>query len=459
MTEQEKELKNKEIMDFRYTIIAELLNPYLDRKERRKLIREKANREYQIPYSSKSKITAACITNWYKAFKDYGKEGLKPKKRLDTGICRALSPGESTTFLQYLEENPELTAKAAYRKLKEKGIIQSELSKSALSCLVVSAGLQRNKRRMAKDERKQLKFSFNYPLECIQADMMHAFSVPDANGKLRKAILLAIIDDATRRIVYANFSFRECSLEFEYGIKNILLTHGRIGRIYCDNGAPFVSSETKRILSILGIPLIHSTVRYAQGRGKIERYFRTVRDGFIRLLDKDSIASIEELNAKFHTWLESEYHRNPHRGLGGKTPLDVWLEKAHLIIPFPPTINLDEIMRHEVSRKVYNDCTITLDGNLYEVPPHLKRKNIKILFNPFKPVRTLEIFFEGKSQGMARLVNTYANSKIRRNVNTKSFEITEKNESLIEQKERGNPTQAALSASNISLSKKEVKHD
>lgn len=446
-----EELKNREIADFRYTVIAELLNPYLSREERRDLIRQKAGREYDIPHSIKKKVTPACITNWYKAFKDYGKEGLEPKGRFDKGVCRALCPQESTALLHYLEEKPELTAKAAYLSLKEKGIITSELSKSALSRLVVAAGLKRNQRLAAKDERKQLKFSFHYPLECVQADMMHAFPVADGKGKLRKAILFSMLDDASRRIVYANFSFRECSLEFEYGIKQVLLTHGRIGRLYVDNGAPFVSTETKRILSVLGIPLIHSTVRYAQGRGKIERFHRSLRDGFLRPLDKESVKSIEDLNTRLHTWLESEYHRNPHRGLDGYTPLEVWLQKAQLIIPFPSTVNLDEVMRHEVKRKVYNDCTITLDGNLYEVPPQLKKKNIKLLFDPFKPLRSVEIFFDGKSHGQARLVDTYANSKIRRNVNKKSFEITEEPPSILQEEktEKDSPTQAALSATHI----------
>jgi putative transposase len=376
MSPEERETKAKEIFDFRYSIIAELLNPYLSNDERRKLIRQKAKREYEIPYSSKRSITEACIRKWYRMFKEYGKEGLIPKTRSDMGTCRVLPPEESASLLEYLESHPNLTAQSVYKLLKEKGVITKELSKSSLSRLVVSAGMERHNRVQQNNDTKQLKFAFKYPLECVQADMMHAFAVADGNAKLRKTYLLAMIDDATRRIVYAAFAFRESSLEFEYGIKHVLLSHGRIGRLFVDNGSAFVSGETKRILSILGIPLIHSRVGHCAGRGKIERFFRTTRDQFLRPLDKESIKSLADLNARYHTWIESEYHRNPHRGLRGKTPMDVWLENAHHIIQMDPTVNLDEIFMHEVKRIVYKDCSFTLYGVLYEVPSVLRNKSL-----------------------------------------------------------------------------------
>lgn len=366
------------------------------------------------------------------------------------GTCRVLPPEESAALLEYLEANPELTAQSVYQLLKEKKVITKELSKSSLSRLVVSAGLERYTRMQQNNDTKQLKFAFKYPLECVQADMMHAFAVPDGNGKLRKAFLLAMIDDATRRILYADFAFRESSLEFEYGIKHVLLSHGRIGRLFVDNGSAFVSGETKRILSILGIPLIHSRVGHCAGRGKIERFFRTTRDQFLRPLDKESIKSLADLNARYHSWVESEYHRNPHRGLRGKAPLDVWLENAHHIIQLDSTVDLDEIFMHEVKRIVYKDCSFTLYGLLYEVPSVLSKKKIKLRFNPFLPVRRLEIIYDKKSYGEARLVDTYANTRVKRNNRNKNSLIAEIKE-IDHEKPSLSPTRAAFSASQINL--------
>lgn len=456
MTNEQQEKKAQQIADFRYSIIAELLNPYLARAERRTLMGEKAGREYEIPYSSRRTISLACIKKWYAKFKQFGKEALLPKLRSDKGACRVVSAEESATFLEYLEHNPHLTAKAAYRKLRDEGVLSKEISKSALSRLVTAAGLDRKNRQRTKNTSQQLKFAFEYPLECVQADMMHAFAVPDEKGKRRRVILLAILDDATRRIVYANFSFREGSLEFERGILHVLLSHGRIGRVFVDNGSAFVSSETLRILSILGITLIHSRVGYAASRGKIERYFRTLRDGFLRPLDKESVRSLADLNARFHSWLESEYHRSPHRGLGRKTPLDVWLEKAHHIIHMDPTVDLDEIFKHEIRRRVYGDCTFTLEGILYEAPSVLKGKNIKVRYNPFLPTKKLELIYEKRSYGEAKAVDTYANAKVKR------IRSNDRDSGVSEQQQQPgrppvntspSPTRAAFSASKFNLAK------
>ncbi len=175
----------------------------------------------------------------------------------------------------------------------------------------------------------------------------------------------------------------------------------------------------------------------------------------MRPLDKDSVRSLADLNARFHTWLETEYHRSPHRGLDGKTPLEAWLEKAHHIIHLDPTVDLDEIFKHEIRRRVYSDCTFTMDGVLYEVPVVLKGKNIKVRFNPFQVPRTLELVYEKRGYGEARVVDTYANTRVKR---------TQRNDpdsGLSPSQHPGrppkhpptSPTRAALSASTLDLGK------
>jgi len=118
---------------------------------------------------------------------------------------------------------------------------------------------------------------------------------------------------------------------------------------------------------------------------------------------------------RFRTWLESEYHRTPHRGLKGKTPLDAWLEKSRYIVHMDPSIDVDQAFLHEQSRKVYKDSTLTLHGTLYEVPSSLIGKRVKLFYDPTMPVKKLEVMYEGKSYGQARIVDSYANTKVKRN--------------------------------------------
>jgi putative transposase len=412
---EEREAKINLITEFRYGVIAELTNPYLLRGEICRLIKEKAEREYDIPYSNRRILSQDCIRDWLYKFRKYGRDGLKPKTRNDYGVSRCLTKQEQDVFISFLESHPYLTARATLKKLQSDGKIRSEISSSSLSRIIVALGLQREKRLAKKAHEDTRKFEFFYPLECVQADCLHGPAIPDANGKKQKAILIAFIDDATRRILYARFSHSEKSISFEDGSKHILKAHGRIGRIYVDNGSTFVSTQTKRIANILSILIIHSRPGIPKGRGKIERFFRTLRDGFLRPLDIDSVKGLGDLNARLQTWIETEYHRTPHRGLSGRTPIDVWLEKTKHIILMDPTINLEKVYMHETTRKVYKDRTFTLHGKLYEAPVSLIGKKISVFYDPHPPIKQVFVYSNGNLIDEAKLVDTYANSKIRRN--------------------------------------------
>lgn len=420
MNREEREARATAVSAFRYSLIAELANPYLKREELRALLRQKAGREHEVPFLGKRTLTESCLRKWLTAYKARGMEGLKPNARRDTGNPRALTPQETAVLVAELEAHPEVSATAALRSLQAQGRIQSHPSSSSLSRFTRATGLNREERRRAQQQEQTLPFEFFAPLECVQADCMYTVEVPDAKGKQRQAVLLAFLDDATRRIVYACFAFSENALAFECGIKHILAAHGRIGRLYADNGSGFVALQTRRILDVLGIVLVHSRPFKPKGRGKIERFFRTVRQQFLSTLDCETLASLQDLDTRFHTWLESEYHRSPHRGLESRTPLEVWLEKAHLIIPVDPTVNLDELFKHEEVRKVHKDSTFTLQGVLYEVDSTLIGQNVRVRYDAsLAPLRRrVMVVLDGKPRGEARLVDTYANSHVKRAINS-----------------------------------------
>lgn len=457
----EEQSKDSQMADFRYSVVADLANPYLDAAKRRRLIREKADRLWDIPSVGRKRLSEGCILRWLSMYRRYGKPGLEPKRRRDAGRPRALSEVEAALFLSYLETHPQLTAASALRKLQQERKIMSNPSSSSVSRLVRSAGLDRQRRLRKHEQQQNLKFDFFAPLECVQADCMFAMKLPDEKGKLRHTILLAFLDDATRRVVYATLSFSESSLYFEAGIRHILAAHGRIGRLYVDNGSTFVGSQTRRILDTLGIILVHSRPYKPAGRGKVERFFRTSREQFFRLQEPGSIKNLKTLQVRFHQWLESEYHRSPHRGLNGKTPLEAWIEKARHIIPTDPTVDIDVIFRHEASRKVHKDSTITLEGVLFEVPSTLIGERINLYYDPHLPTlrRRLFIVHEGKNCGEARLVDSYANARVLRKDLGSDVLITHiKNDSENPRDSSSGPLNASLAASRLDL-QQEAKHE
>lgn len=452
MNEDKKEKTSREIADFRFGVIADLLNAHLSRGETEKIIASKSNREYIIPYSDRTRLSQSCIKNWLRKFRRFGKAGLLPKRRSDLTISRSLDSREKELIISKLEEKPELTAATAVRILKKQGLLTHEVSSSSLSRMIIASGLTRKERLKKTENEKTLKFNFFYPLDCVQADDCHAFMIPDDKGKKRKAILIAFIDDATRRIIYSNFSFSERSIEFEKGIKHILQSKGRITKLYVDNGATFISSQTQRILDTLGIILVHSRPYIPKGRGKIERFFRTMRDQFLRPIDQGAIVSIEDLNAKFHTWLESEYHRTPHSGIDNNTPLEAWIQKSMHIKTIDPAVNLDRIFFHEITRRVYSDSTFTLDGKLYEVPSHLQGKRIKISYSPEKHCREVFILHEGKEICEAKPVNSYANTKVIRSVMDHQLRcLNQESKDTAAKKDNDIKINVALAASKIDL--------
>ena len=68
---------------------------------------------------------------------------------------------------------------------------------------------------------------------------------------------------------------------------------------------------------MLGIRLIHSRPYAPQGRGKLERLNRIIRERFLLEAEPVSIAPLEELNDRFLAWVERYLNRRRHAETGG----------------------------------------------------------------------------------------------------------------------------------------------
>ena len=75
---------------FRYGVIADLL--YLPPGHRllHAQLREKAEREYEIPGSARRRVAAETLRDWLYAYRRGGFDALKPRARRDIGHARAL---------------------------------------------------------------------------------------------------------------------------------------------------------------------------------------------------------------------------------------------------------------------------------------------------------------------------------------------------------------------------------
>jgi hypothetical protein len=229
------------------------------------------------------------------------------------------------------------------------------------------------------------------------------------NGdKLSKAYLFAVIDDHSRLITHAQFYLSENLACFRDCLIKALEKRGLPRKLYVDNGSAFRSHALKYACARLGIAILHSRPYVPQGRGKIERFFLTVRKQFLPLLPES--LPLEGLNEQLSVWLDTEYHQRIH-STTGQTPLARYLAHVSLLRSAPR--DLRDYFRIPVRRKVDKDRTVTLLGKLYEAPVGLIGKTITLLYHENEPGR-IEVIVDESSAGFLQPLDTGINSRVRR---------------------------------------------
>jgi putative transposase len=419
--ENEEEKRGNEIALFRYGLIGDLLHlPKGKGSGLYELLQDKSEREYRIPFSRKTRLSAETIRSWLTQYRSSGFEALHPKKRSDIGKARRL-PQEVVDLVCCIKENQmDLTVKETIdeaRKFPEIVPETLELPMSTVHRMLTVHGLM--KKRPKQPTKDMRRFTFKRAGELWMSDVMHGPSVSVAGGRKRKTYLIAFIDDATRVVPYAEFCFSENTTSFLPVFRQAVMRRGIPERLYVDNGSAFVSKQLALICAQLGVTLIHARPYHAAGKGKIERFFRRLRHQFLRPLGK--VNSRDELNRRLRLWLQEEYHQTPHRGLDGTTPFDAWCQKgSHVKMP-GPGLDLRELFLFTDKRKVQKDRTVSLNGTVYEVDAALVGESVSIKHDPAGPGDPVDIFVDGKWIQKAKVVDVFANCRIKRDHHTKAL--------------------------------------
>lgn len=192
-------------------------------------------------------------------------------------------------------------------------------------------------------------------------------------------MLLAILDDASRLCVSGRFFPEANNQAFEAVFKVAIMKRGVPQRLYVDNGRIYHSLQLRLICAKLGITLCHSTPYQPEGRGKIERFFRTVREQCFARLESDDLVSMDALNQRFADYIENIYNNRTHSSLNGQTPIQRFLADQDLL-RFASTEQVEHAFLHEVERRVNNDATISIDCIAFEVPQIYIGQRIPVLF-------------------------------------------------------------------------------
>jgi putative transposase len=400
--------KAEKLALFRYGVIAPLILEALPRGELTRRAQEIAARHYDIPDSKRISVSVDTLLDWALRYRTNGFEALAPKPRQDRGQSRALTPQLADLIERLKRENPHRTGTTLLRELA--------LSSGQNAPGVSASTLYRFLRQRGLTERQLLvppahkKFEAQTSNQIWQADMLFGPYVQRPGGGKMQAFLHATLDDASRLIPHAQFYPNQGLDACLDCLRQAIAARGVPVRLYIDNAKIYRSQQLARIAASLGTLIVHTPPYQPEGRGKIERYFRTVRDQFLTNLDPKQSLSLEDLNDRLWTWIESAYHRAEHSALGA-TPLVRWQRDIEHVRQLPPATDLRRLFFHRLDRLVRRDCTFLLHNRFYEAPPHLPGETIEVRFDPLDAAE-VEIYFQGKPQGTARLVDPVINAQL-----------------------------------------------
>ncbi len=376
--------RHRDVALFRYSLIREAADPALSAVDRGRLVRYLAARDHVGPHGDRARVSRSTLDRWIRAWRTGGFDALVPEAR----TAEAKTPAAVFDLAVALKlERPGRTATQVCR------IIAADQG-WAPSPRTVQRLFERQGLNVRPDGRPPEAFS-RFETEASNVlwtgDALHG---PVVAG--RKVYLLAFIDDHSRLLVGYRWAHAEDTVRLEAALRAGLAARGIPGGIYVDNGSAFASKPLLRACASLGIRLTHSTPRRPEGRGKIERFFRTVRDQFLIELDAHPPADLAELNRLFAAWVEGVYHRQVHSETGEAPFARFDVTAARL----PTPAELHEAFLWSETRTVTKVATVSLLGNNYQVDAALVGQRVELVFDPFDLTR-IDVRVHNRPMGAA----------------------------------------------------------
>jgi putative transposase len=403
--------KAEKIALFRYGLIAPLVLETLPRGELTRRAQQIAARLYDIPHSTRRQVSVDTLLEWTLRYRRNGLTALHTKPRQDRGQMRAITPAAAALIERLKRESPHRTGAALLHHLALAGDNnQPELSPSTLYRFLRARGLTERQLLLDKAAASaHKKYEAEFANQIWQSDMLFGPWVQRSGGGKMQVFLQATLDDASRLIPHAQFYPNQGLDSFLDCLRQAIAARGIPTRLYMDNAKIYRSPQLARIAASIGILIIHTPPYQPEGRGKIERFFRSVREQFLASLDPKALLSLEQLNERLWHWLDTVYHRREHTALE-TTPLLRWQRDIEQVRQLPPATDMRRLFFHRVDRRVRRDSTFLLRNRFFEAPPPLAGKKIEVRFDPLD-LTHVEIYCDGKPEGAARLVDAVVNGR------------------------------------------------
>jgi putative transposase len=374
---------------FRSEIIGALTRRELDRGELAQALGELSQQRFRPPRAKSTKAySVATLERWYYAYKSGGLSALRPSPRSDRGRCRDLTPAQRQLLSAIREEHPSASVPVILRTLVAEGrLAKGVISASSVRRFYQEQGLDRVSLRQGQSSRGKvrLRWQAERPGALWHADVCHGTSLA-VDGKSQPVRIHGILDDASRYVLAIAAHHTEREIDMLGMMVKAVRKHGPPDALYLDNGSTYRGQTLSLACARMGTALIHAKPYDAPARGKMERFWRTLREGCLDFVG--SVSSLHDLNVRIWAWLDEHYHRAPHGGLLGKTPDSVYNETPRPVDAFDESMLRKALTVHE-RRRVRRDSTIPMDGTDWETDLHFLAGRLvtvhRCLVNPDEP--------------------------------------------------------------------------
>jgi putative transposase len=297
--------------------------------------------------------------NWLYAYRAGGLAALRPEARSDRGRGRELTPEQRDLLLEIRREHPTASVSLILRTLIADGrLAQDAVSETTVARLLRERGLERGVR---VDGHTRLRWQADHAGALWHADVCHGPTLR-IGGTTRPLRIHGILDDASRFVVALEAHHTEREADMLELMLAALRRHGAPDGLYLDNGATYRGESLRLFCERLGITLIHARPYDAPARGKMERFWRTLRAGCLDHLG--GLTSLHDVQVRLGAFLDEHYHRAPHGGLYGKPPSEAWADATCRAVDEPALATALTIHRR---RRVRKDGTIDLDGHTWQL--------------------------------------------------------------------------------------------
>ena len=350
---------------FRHGIIGSLTQAQREPGQLIVELKALSKKHYRPPSSVTTKrFSLSTLERWYYAYQHHGLEGLKPGARSDKGRAQELTPQQRLLMCDIRREYPSASASLILRTLVADGRLdKGVVSATTVRRLFVDQGLDRLSMRSGGGGKTRLRWQAERPGALWHGDVCHGPTLR-VDGKTYPLRIHGMLDDASRYVVALEAHHQEREVDMLGVFVRALRRHGPPDALYLDNGATYRGETLATGCARIGTSLLHARPYDPQARGKMERFWRTLREGCLDFLGSE--VTLHDVNVRLWAWLDTHYHQAPHAGLYGKSPKKVFDTTPPQLDTFDET-KLRAALTTRVRRRVRRDTTVSIGGKDYEL--------------------------------------------------------------------------------------------